>query len=611
MNRTFPSPLILLALIALSGASPGIAEPAAELSEPEENFEHLWRTFDRNYALFGAKKVDWDALYALYRPQVTAETTGDELFEIMSNLLAHLNDNHVRLTAGERRFQSGILGEMEMKDFSLDLVKEKYLGNDFETRVRDVFTYGWLSQQIGYFHFRGFGALARSTAAIDEIIETFHNARGIVVDVRANGGGDDRVGKAIADRFADRRRLYMTTRTRNGPEHDDFDARKYWYVEPDGPRRFTRPVILLTHRFSVSAAENFALAMRVIPHVTVAGDATSGVFADVYGDVLPNGWRFSVSYKLFEDYRGFCWEGIGVPADLRQTNSPLDIDDKRDRVLEFAIGLIESGSLGLQDESGSLVDPRRSLVQALSESIASGVSEQAVAEFRRRKSAEPDAWYVDEDEFRELWEDLYGDERLADAGAVAALWAAELAGSIAAHRRLGDTWAERGDRDKARASWLEARRLNRLSFPWERQAAAEIDSLLAGKKILASALQRAGRHGGFDQLVAAYNQHPDGFHVDEGVLNGLGYRFLSSDQVDEAIAVFEINVRAFPESWNVYDSLAEGYMVRGDGQLAIEYYEKSLAVNPDNANGVAMLERLRADSGSAGEAGRSSASSGG
>jgi len=322
---------------------------AAELSPPEENFERLWQTYDQSYALFGAKRVDWDALYAVYRPRITPETTDDELFDTLASLLGHLNDNHARLIAPERTFQSGILGGMEMEDFSLDVVKEKYLKKELETRMRGVFTYGWLSETIGYFHFRGFDNLAASSAAIDEIVEELRDARGIVIDVRANGGGDDRVGKAIADRFADTKRLYMTTQIRKGGEHDDFTAPKSWYVEPGGKRQFTRPVILLTHRFSVSAAENFALALRVLPHVTVVGDATSGVFADVYGDTLPNGWRFSVSYKLFLDPQGFCWEGIGVPADLRQTNSKDDVAAGRDRVIELAMALIDSGALSPQD----------------------------------------------------------------------------------------------------------------------------------------------------------------------------------------------------------------------------------------------------------------------
>ena len=107
---------------------------------------------------------------------------------------------------------------------------------------------------------------------------------------------------------------------------------------------FTKPVVLLTHRFSVSAAENFALAMRTLPHVIQAGDATSGAFADTAPHTLPNGWRFSAPFNLFRDRDGFCWEGIGIPPDYRQLNTKADIDAKRDRVLELAIALIESGA---------------------------------------------------------------------------------------------------------------------------------------------------------------------------------------------------------------------------------------------------------------------------
>jgi carboxyl-terminal processing protease len=94
---------------------------AQELSEPEKNFEHLWKSCDRNYALFGAKHLDWDALNKVYRPRVTAKTTEDELFQVLSDLLGNLNDNHVRLSSPKRQFQSGIPGELKMDDFSLEL----------------------------------------------------------------------------------------------------------------------------------------------------------------------------------------------------------------------------------------------------------------------------------------------------------------------------------------------------------------------------------------------------------------------------------------------------------------------------------------------------------
>jgi len=85
---------------------------------------------------------------------------------------------------------------------------------------------------------------------------------------------------------------------------------------------------------------------------------------------------------------------------------------------------------------------------------------------------------------------------------------------------------------------------------------------------------------------------PEGF--DEFVLNTLGYRLLRAERFDDAIAIFRLNIEEYPDAWNPYDSLGEAYMRAGDLESAIEFYEKSLELNPDNTGGKAMLERIRA-----------------
>lgn len=67
------------------------------------------------------KNVDWQAVYRLYRPKVTARTSDDELFDVLATMIAHLNDNHVSLRSPSRRFGAGILQELHMEDFSVDL----------------------------------------------------------------------------------------------------------------------------------------------------------------------------------------------------------------------------------------------------------------------------------------------------------------------------------------------------------------------------------------------------------------------------------------------------------------------------------------------------------
>jgi alpha/beta superfamily hydrolase len=77
-------------------------------------------------------------------------------------------------------------------------------------------------------------------------------------------------------------------------------------------------------------------------------------------------------------------------------------------------------------------------------------------------------------------------------------------------------------------------------------------------------------------------------------LNQLGYELLAWHELRRALAVFQLNVEAFPRSWNAYDSLGEGYLTLSDTTHAIASYQQSLALNPGNANAAAVLARLRA-----------------
>ncbi len=84
----------------------------------------------------------------------------------------------------------------------------------------------------------------------------------------------------------------------------------------------------------------------------------------------------------------------------------------------------------------------------------------------------------------------------------------------------------------------------------------------------------------------------DSYVLDENEINGLGYLYLQSGKHKEAIAVFGMNVSAFPESWNTYDSLAEAYLEIDDKEQAKLNYKKSLELNPESPTGRAALKKL-------------------
>ena len=117
------------------------------------------------------------------------------------------------------------------------------------------------------------------------------------------------------------------------------------------------------------------------------------------------------------------------------------------------------------------------------------------------------------------------------------------------------------------------------------------------KESAAAEVEQAITAGGAAAGIARYEElsDDDGSKVffDEAEFNMLGYRLLGEERVDGAIAVFRLNVERFPDSWNVYDSLGEAYAVKGDTELAIDLYRRSVEINPDNGNGIAAIERLQ------------------
>ena len=80
----------------------------------------------------------------------------------------------------------------------------------------------------------------------------------------------------------------------------------------------------------------------------------------------------------------------------------------------------------------------------------------------------------------------------------------------------------------------------------------------------------------------------------EGQVNTLGYRLLSRGQTEDAIEIFKLNAKMYPNSSNVYDSLGDAYLKAGKNDLAFQNYAQSLKLNPANANAVEMLKRLQA-----------------
>ncbi len=89
-----------------------------------------------------------------------------------------------------------------------------------------------------------------------------------------------------------------------------------------------------------------------------------------------------------------------------------------------------------------------------------------------------------------------------------------------------------------------------------------------------------------------FKKQPEKYFISERQFNTLGYMFLQKNLLPHAMTVFRMNVETFPRSANVYDSLAEAYLNLGDKYNAIQYYKKSLKLDPQNENARSRLERM-------------------
>jgi tetratricopeptide (TPR) repeat protein len=118
------------------------------------------------------------------------------------------------------------------------------------------------------------------------------------------------------------------------------------------------------------------------------------------------------------------------------------------------------------------------------------------------------------------------------------------------------------------------------------------------RKSIADTLSATIASRGIDQAAKQYHElkatASSTYDFDENEVNSLGYQLLQADKFKQAIRIFQLNVEAYPQSGNTWDSLAEAYMDEGDKAQAIANYQKSLHVNPRNANAVKMLQKLNA-----------------
>ena len=343
---------------------------------PLDNFDIFARTWDEQYILFDQKKVDWSGAVRRARAKITSATPPAELFDILKGLIEPFHDAHTSVSAPDLKLRfsglragtdASIPGGLERlvragpETFLMTIQPELYGPGEklyLESPLKDWCNgrvrFGMLKGAIGYLRILSFssylkdGSYQAERVALDAALDTvFTNAdrmKGLVIDVRINFGGSDPLGLAIAERLATTEYLAYSKEARADPvDRTKWTPGQPSRVRPSSRPGFRGPVVELTGPLTISAGETFTQAlMGRRPRVIRVGEATQGVFSDVLGRRLPNGWRFGLPNEVFRTGDGRTFDGEGIPPDVRvPVFTAADRQAGKDRALTRAVELIQ------------------------------------------------------------------------------------------------------------------------------------------------------------------------------------------------------------------------------------------------------------------------------
>lgn len=328
-------PYLLSLLFTLSAC---VNEPEYE-NTPRGNFEALWRIIDEHYCFFDYKKqaygLDWNEVYRRYAPQLSANLTEEQTFEVLTNMLGELKDGHVNLYSPFDVGRNWAWHEKYPRNLSDSLLR-KYLGTDY--RIATGLKYRILDDNIGYIRcatfINDFGS-----GNLDNILLYLAPCNGLIIDLRDNSGGLVTSAEELAARFTNETLTVGYLQHKRGHGHNDFSPLSEQKLKPSRGLRWQKKTVLLTNRGVYSAANEFVKYMKCCPLVTIVGDRTGGGAGLPFSSELPNGWavRFSACPMYDRDKQN---TEFGIAPHHLVSLRGADLRRGRDTLIEYARRLL-------------------------------------------------------------------------------------------------------------------------------------------------------------------------------------------------------------------------------------------------------------------------------
>lgn len=355
-----------------------------------DNYDFFYKAVEENYSFFAEKRIKWDSLDEVYRPLVHDSLSNDSFYNILSTMLFALRDGHVNLYINNDRSRNADFYLDYPANFNKGFINRYYWKGEYQSSGPLLNT--WLEDSIGYIYYGAFSS--RFTKGhLDYVLNRFANAKGLIFDVRENGGGSMTNVFRFVERFIPERTYFGTMQYKNGPGPDDFstpdsvfldplvdyekiakakaaaeakrkkkgkhkkeeeeeeedDEEKEeteedmiqdirpgrWRVADSTAMMLDKPIVVLINRLSYSATNFFSAYMSTLPNVTLIGDRSGGGGGVPVSFEMPNGWKFRISATSTYLPNGFNIER-GIEPDIYQSTGPAEELEGIDAIIEKA-----------------------------------------------------------------------------------------------------------------------------------------------------------------------------------------------------------------------------------------------------------------------------------
>ena len=315
-------------------AGPATADDAAGR---ERAFDALAGHLRRTYPFFGmAGRPAADTLFSKFRKDCAGAKDGADLLTSVHAMLAGLNDVHVSVETAQRRQPTA---KPDLRPLNMNLSAVQAALTERTAYERNVVLAGRIGaggDAIGYVAIASFQVDDTAFAKVIAALDALADSKALILDVRANSGGDEKLAARIAGRFTDRDVVYARSAWRDplSAETNAFTAPLDRVLCPvTAGSKDARRVVVLQGPYCVSSTEGFLAMMRALPNVTTIGQVSRGASGNPAPfDLLPGVKVWTSRWRsLLPD--GTCIEGKGIAPAIVVEGSHAKSDPTLERAL--------------------------------------------------------------------------------------------------------------------------------------------------------------------------------------------------------------------------------------------------------------------------------------